>query len=60
MNNFIITKKEITTELGTEIVVEKKYNLNKDQYKNRLWVMQPQDPVYLELQKKMKGAGLWN
>lgn len=59
--NYKLTKKEITTEeYGTEIVVEKKYNLNKDQWQNRLWIFQPQDPVFINLNNKMKGIGLWN
>lgn len=57
--NYKLQKREITTEYGTEIVVEKKYNLNKDQGKNRLWVFQPQDPTFIALNNKMKGAGLW-
>lgn len=57
--NYDIIKREITTEYGTEIVVEKKYKLNKDQYKNRLWVFQPKDTTFLLLQNKMKLAGLW-
>ena len=59
MSNFKILKREIETDLGTEIVIEKRYNLFKDQEKNRLWVMQPQDPQFLKLQEKMQQAGLW-
>lgn len=59
MTNYKLIKREIETENGKEIVVEKKYNLNKDQWQNRLWVMQPQDPVFIALNNKMKGAGLW-
>lgn len=59
MNEFKILKREIETNLGTEIVIEKRYNLYKDQGKNRLWVVQPQDPQFLKLQEKMQQAGLW-
>ena len=52
--NFKMLKREITTEHGTEIVVEKKHNLFKDQWKDRLWVFQPQDPVFRQLDNKMK------
>ena len=52
-------KREVNTEYGTEIVVEKKYNLFKEQYKNRLWVMQPRDPRFVALNNKMKEQGLW-
>lgn len=54
-----LLKREITTEFGTEIVIEKKYKLFKDQYKNRLWVLQPQDPRFVALNNKMKEQGLW-
>ena len=57
---FTLVKREITTDYGKEIVVEKKYNLFKDQWQNRLWVFQPQDKTYLTLNSKMKEAGLWN
>ena len=57
---FTLVKREITTDYGKEIVVEKKYNLFKDQWQNRLWVFQPQDKTYLALNNKMKEAGLWN
>lgn len=59
MTNYKLIKREIETKNGKEIVVEKKYNLNKDQWQNRLWVMQPQDPVFVALNNKMKQAGLW-
>ena len=58
--NFTLIKREVTTNYGKEIVVEKKYNLFKDQWQNRLWVFQPQDKTYLALNNKMKEAGLWN
>lgn len=58
--NFTLIKREVETDNGKEIVVEKKYNLFKDQWQNRLWVFQPQDRTYLALNKKMKEAGLWN
>ena len=58
--NYDIIKREINTNYGTEIVVEKKYKLFKDQWQNRLWVFQPQDVTFLKLQNKMKLAGLWN
>ena len=54
-----LLKREITTEFGTEIVIEKKHKLFKDQYKDRLWVMQPQDPRFVALNNKMKEQGLW-
>lgn len=57
---FTLVKREVTTDYGKEIVVEKKYNLFKDQWQNRLWVFQPQDKTYLALNNKMKEAGLWN
>lgn len=57
--NFKMLKREITTEHGTEIVVEKKHNLFKDQWKDRLWVFQPQDPVFKQLNNKLKQQGLW-
>ena len=54
-----LLKREITTEFGTEIVIEKKHKLFKDQYKDRLWVMQPRDPRLVALNNKMKEQGLW-
>ena len=57
--NYKLLKREVTTEHGQEIVVEKKYNLFKDQWQNRLWVFQPQDPVFVQLDTKMKEQGLW-
>lgn len=54
-----LLKREITTEFGTEIVIEKKHKLYKDQYKDRLWVLQPQDPRFVALNNKMKEQGLW-
>lgn len=54
-----LLKREITTEFGTEIVIEKRHKLFKDQYKDRLWVMQPQDPRFVALNNKMKEQGLW-
>jgi hypothetical protein len=57
--NYTMIKREVNTEYGTEIVVEKKYKLFKDQYKNRLWVMQPRDPQFVALDNKMKEQGLW-
>ena len=54
-----LLKREITTDFGTEIIIEKKHKLYKDQYKNRLWVMQPQDPRFVALNNKMKEQGLW-
>lgn len=54
-----LLKREITTEFGTEIVIEKKHKLFKDQYKDRLWVLQPQDPRFIALNNKMKEQGLW-
>ena len=46
-----LLKREITTEYGTEIVIEKKHKLFKDQYKDRLWVMQPRDPRLKAIEK---------
>lgn len=57
--NYEIIKREINTNYGKEIVVEKKYKLFKDQWQNRLWVFQPQDSTFLKLQNKMQFAGLW-
>ena len=57
--NFILTKAEIETEYGKEIVVQKKYKLFKDQWQNRLWVFQPQDKTYLTLKKRMEENGQW-
>ena len=57
---FTLVKREVTTDYGKEIVVEKKYNLFKDQWQNRLWVFQPQDKEFIALNNKMKGLGLWN
>lgn len=54
-----LLKREITTDFGTEIVIEKKHKLFKDQYKDRLWVLQPQDPRFIALNNKMKEQGLW-
>ena len=54
-----LLKREVTTEFGTEIVIEKRHKLFKDQYKDRLWVMQPQDPRFIALNNKMKEQGLW-
>lgn len=56
---FKLIKREIETDFGKEIVIEKKYNLYKDQPKNRLWVMQPQDPQFIALNNKMIQKGLW-
>jgi len=58
--NFTLVKREVTTDYGKEIVVEKKYNLFKDQWQNRLWVFQPQDKEFVTLDNKMRKAGLWN
>ena len=49
-----LLKREITTEFGTEIVIEKKHKLYKDQYKDRLWVLQPQDPRLKAIEKHME------
>lgn len=57
--NYDIIRREITTEYGTEIVIEKKYKLYKDQWKNRLWVMQPQDPQFIKLNNTMIQKKLW-
>lgn len=54
-----LLKREITTEFGTEIVIEKRHKLYKDQYKDRLWVMQPRDPRFVALNNRMKEQGLW-
>ena len=54
-----LLKREITTEFGTEIVIEKRHKLFKDQYKDRLWVMQPRDPRFVALNNKMIQKGLW-
>lgn len=56
---FKLIKREIETDFGKEIVIEKKYNLYKDQSKNRLWVMQPQDPQFIKLNNVMIQKGLW-
>lgn len=57
--NYKLIKREIETEFGTEIAVSKEYNLNKEQYKNRLWVFQPQDPEFIKLNETMIQKGLW-
>lgn len=57
--NYKLVKREIETDNGHEIVVEKKFNLFKDQWQNRLWVFQPKDPVYISLNNKMTSLGLW-
>lgn len=57
--NYTLTKRHINTEYGEEIVIEKRHNLNKDRYNDRLWVMQPQDPQFIALNNKMKEQGLW-
>ena len=57
--NFKLLKREVETDYGKEIVVEKKYNLFKDQWQNRLWVFQPQDPVFVTLNNEMKARKLW-
>lgn len=54
-----LIRRVINTEYGQEVVIEKKYKLHKDQYKNRLWVLQPQDPQLVALNNKMKEQGLW-
>lgn len=59
MENFKIIKREIITSFGKEIVIEKKYNLNKEQWKNRIWVFQPQDKEYQYLKEQMEVRGLW-
>lgn len=56
---FKLVKRTVTTPFGTEMVVEKKYNLFKDQWQNRLWVFQPQDPVFLKLNSVMVTKGVW-
>lgn len=58
--DFVLLKREVETDFGKEIVVEKKYNLFKDQWQNRLWVFQPQDKEFAALNNKMKARGLWN
>ena len=57
--NYVLIKREVTTEYGQEVAIEKRYKLNKDQNKNKLWVMQAEDPRYIELNNKMIQAGLW-
>lgn len=37
-------KREFYGEYGKEIILEKRYSLFKDQWKNRLFVLQPNDP----------------
>lgn len=56
---YSLLKREVTTEFGTEIVIEKRHKLFKDQHKDRLWVLQPQDPKFIALNNKMKEQGLW-
>ena len=51
-----LLKREITTEFGTEIVIEKKHKLFKDQYKDRLWVLQPRDPRLKAIEKYMEAV----
>lgn len=57
--NYVLIKREVTTEYGQEVAIEKRYKLNKDQNKNKLWVMQAEDPRYIALNNKMIQAGLW-
>ena len=57
--NYMLIKREVTTEYGQEVAIEKRYKLNKDQNKNKLWVMQVEDPRYIALNNKMIQAGLW-
>ena len=57
--NYVLIKREVTTEYGQEVAIEKRYKLNKDQNKNKLWVMQVEDPRYIALNNKMIQAGLW-
>ena len=59
MGNFKIIKREVITEFGTEIAVIKKYNLDKEQWKNRIWVFQPQDKEFQYLKEQMEVRGLW-
>jgi len=60
MKNYKLLKREVTNPInGKEIVIEKKYNLFKDQWQNRIWVLQPQEPAYIKLNNKMKELGLW-
>ena len=49
-------KREVQTENGIEVVVEKRYNLFKDQWQNRLFVFQPQDPVLKFMDSKIQWA----
>lgn len=49
-----LIRRVINTEYGQEVVIEKKYKLNKDQYKNRLWVLQPQDPRLKAIEQHME------
>ena len=56
---FKLLKREVTSPFGTEMVVEKKYNLFKDQWQNRLWVFQPQDPTFVKLNNEMIARGIW-
>ena len=51
---FKIIKKEIITDFGKEIVILKKYNLDKNQWRNRIWVFQPQDKEYLQIKDKLE------
>lgn len=52
MKNFKILMREITTQYGKEIVIEKRYNLFKDRWQDRLWVVGPNDPIL----DKLKGV----
>lgn len=57
--NYKWEKRTIETDNGMEMVVEKKYNLFKDQWQNRLWVFQPQDPKFKALDDLFSERGIW-
>ena len=52
-------KRIINNEYGQEIILEKRHKLSKDRWKDRLWVLQPQDPRFIAIDTEMKKKGLW-
>lgn len=56
---YILLKRTINNEYGQEIVLEKRHKRQKDRWKDRLWVLQPQDPQFIAIDTEMKKRGLW-
>lgn len=56
---YVLMKRTINNEYGQEIILEKRHKLSKDRWKDRLWVLQPQDPRFIAIDTEMKKKGLW-